>query len=140
MAPAAGEEALLAGRQRSADLRELERADDAAAVVRMDPLGRDRVELGEVLMGRPGADLLVERIPPLAGARVGRGRQVELRERGAEVEAGTADDVRPAARISSIAACASGAYAPTDAVWESGQMPTSRSGCGERFVRIGRPS
>src|SRR3954468_6395407 len=42
--------------------------------------------------------------------------------------------------ISSTAACASGAYSPTDATCESGQMPTSRSGWDERFVRIGRPS
>ena len=58
-----------AGLQRLADLRQLERADDAAAVVRVDALGRERISLCERGMGLLGPETVVEPLPALAGRR-----------------------------------------------------------------------
>ena len=50
------------------------------------------VALGEQLVRCLGAELVVERLQPLARARRRRRRQLEVGQRGAQVEAGAADD------------------------------------------------
>ena len=64
-----------AGLQRFAELRQLERADDAAAVVRVDALGCKRISFGERGMGTLGPQTVVESLPALPIARWRR-RQV----------------------------------------------------------------
>src|SRR5204863_1962047 len=82
--------------QRGAGLRKLECADDAAAVVRVQGRSSAWVSLGEQLVGALAAEPVVEPFQPLARAGLGRGRQLEIGERGSEVEAGPADDDRRA--------------------------------------------
>ena len=72
------------------------------------------IDLSEPRMGGLRPALVVERRPPLPGARRRRRRQVELGERRPEIETrATNDHRRPAGRrISSIAAWASGRVLP----------------------------
>ena len=83
---------------------------------------------------------VVELLPALARAGLGRRRQRagrRARRAGRGPVPPTTTGVLPAARISSIAACASCWYSPTDPSWSSGQIPTRRAG--DWFVRIGSP-
>ena len=63
-----GPEPVLGARERPPCVRELERAHDAPAIVRVDARGRSGVELGEVTMGRLAALCVVE---ASASARAG---------------------------------------------------------------------
>ena len=74
---------------------------------------------------------------PGAGAG-GRSRSASAARRYRPVPP-TTTGVLPAARISSIAACAGASYSPTEALWSSSQMPTSRVARSGWFVRMGRP-
>ena len=60
----------------------------------MDGCGRLRIALGQELVRALRPSLVVEALPALSLARLGRRRQVELGERGPEVEARPADDDR----------------------------------------------
>ena len=136
LAGVAGPEPVAA--QRMADLGELERAHDAPPVVRVHGRGRLGVEVGQERVRALGAPRR-RRTPALAGAGHGRRRNLELGERGPEVQAGAADhDGRPAGgERASIAACASVWNSATEASWSSGQIPTRAAG--DWLVRIGRP-
>ena len=108
---------VLGGRERRAGLGQLERADDAAAVVRVHACGGGRVALGEERVRRLGPELVVARRssararPARAAAaarasRAPRGSRARCRRRRSACG-------RPRA-ISSIAACASrGTRRPT---------------------------
>ena len=91
--------------ERPSCLRELERPDDPAAVVRMHARRRHWVELGEPGVRSGRTVLVVEPLPPLA--RTGRrcGRQLELGERGAKVEAGPAHDERRLSGLQDLVDC-----------------------------------
>ena len=118
MPPGAAEQLVPAGRERAAGLGELERADDATAVVRMNARRGRRVELTEAsVSGRRRRPR--RRAPPSVHARP-PSEQAAARARpaprGSRAPCPPDDERRPAwARISSIAACASGAYSPTEA-------------------------
>ena len=86
-------EAIVVGHERRARLRELERADEAPLVVRVDGLGCARIEAGEprVRRSRIALDLGQD---PLTHARAGRRRHVQVGERGAKVEPRAAADDR----------------------------------------------
>jgi hypothetical protein len=58
---------------------------------------RPRVALGEQRVCARGAELAVRLLPALAHTRRGRGREPELRERGAQVETRATDHERPPA-------------------------------------------
>ena len=127
------------GLQRLADLRQLERADDAAPVVRVDarPPRADRARRARhararVPDGRRGAPSAPDR--PAAAASGPRWRHAGR---------GRCRPRRPACgrgRVpASTARCASAWYSTTEASWSSSQIATScvaRSGCA---VRIGSP-
>src|SRR6185312_14313493 len=85
-------EAIFTRTQARTGLRELERADDASPVVRMDDGGRLRVVLGQERVRAFGAEPLVDPLRPLALAGSRRRRKVELGQSGAQVEARAADD------------------------------------------------
>src|SRR5262249_57247081 len=82
------------GRKRRARRRELERAYDAPAVVRMYACCGRRVALGEERVRALRAQLVVDALPALALARSGRRRQLEVGERRAQIEPRAADDDR----------------------------------------------
>ena len=88
----AAPEPVLARAQARPGLGQLERAHDAAAVVRVHGGRRGRIALGEQLVRRLGAELVVEALQPLARSRRGRRRQLEVGQCGAQVEPGAADD------------------------------------------------
>ena len=94
MTPGAAEEALARRYERVSGLRELERAHDSPAVVRMDSCRGSRVALTELRVGRRCPSFVVERSPSLARAESGSRRQLELRESRTEVEPRPADDER----------------------------------------------
>ena len=77
--------------ERVAGLGELERAHDPAAVVRVHGRGGSGVALGEERVGSLGT-LVVEALPPLARAGLGRRRHVQAAQGSAEVQTGAADD------------------------------------------------
>jgi hypothetical protein len=141
MPPRAAEERLPARDERPSRLRELERADDPTAVVRMDPRRGRRVELAQAACAAPARPRR-RAAPTVRALRRRCGRQLELGERGAEVEAGPAHDER----------CRAGSEHLVDRVVRErrvlahrrdvreGQMPDQPLRWGERFVRIGRPS
>ena len=85
------------GRLEVAAVQQLESADDALAVGRLDRLGGPRGPAGQHRVQRRGAARLELGDPPLAHALGGDGAQAQLGERGTEVEAGAADDDRAAA-------------------------------------------
>ena len=85
-------ELLVSGREGEPGLRELERPDNPAPVVRMDPRRRVRVEVGEGVMGRLRPEVVVALLPSLARAGRRSRRQVELDERRPKVEPATPDD------------------------------------------------
>ena len=86
-----------AGASDAPGLGELERAHDAAAVVRVDARGGGRVALGEQRVGRLGPSCVVEALHRSRAPGAGGGGSSSADERGAEVEAGAADDDRRAA-------------------------------------------
>ncbi len=91
MPPGAAEEPVSARYERPAGLGQLERADDTAAVVRMNAPRRLRVELTESGMRSFRAGLVVEPLPALACSRSRRRGQIELGQGRAEVEPCAAD-------------------------------------------------
>src|SRR5207302_2604135 len=93
-APLVGPQAVAIGSKRRACAGELERADDTAPVVRMQPLRRGGIAFGEQTVGGLGAEAVVEPAPALAGSGSRRWREVQLGQRGTEIEAGPADDDR----------------------------------------------
>ena len=120
-----------AGASDDPDVGQLERADDAAAVVRVDARGGGGVALGEERVRPLRAELVVERAPALALAGRGRRRQLE-RRRAPPGGRGRCRRRRaacgPLARISSIAACARRWYSPTETSRRAARSPTSRAG------------
>ena len=98
-----------------AGVEQLERADEALAVVGVDGRCRLGVAARRAARGRrrgPSASTAARQRSRAAG--VGRRAQVELGQRGAQVQAGAADDDRAAARrrsSASISAWASGGVA-----------------------------
>ena len=96
MPPGAAEQRVRERYERLSSLCELERPDDTTAVVRVDSRRGHRVELAEsgVRSHRPG--FVVEPLPTRAYAGRWRRRQLELGERGSEVQSGPShDDRRP---------------------------------------------
>ena len=89
-------EAIFDGAQRRAGLGELERADDAAAVVGMHGRSRGRIALRQQLVGPLGSDAVVQALEPLASLGRYSGRKPEIRQRRAQVQTGPADDDRRA--------------------------------------------
>ena len=87
-------EPVLTRPQARAGLGKLERTDDAPPVVRVHGLGGLGIALDEECVGALAAELVVEALQPLALAGRRRGRQLELRQGGAQVEARAADDDR----------------------------------------------
>ena len=88
-----GPEPLAGRRQRRADRCELERADDTSAIVHVYRLCGSRIELGEKRMGLRGI-VVVGVFDPRARGSVDRRRDLELSQRGAEIETGAARDDR----------------------------------------------
>src|SRR5437667_169687 len=79
-----GPEPVLRGREGCAGFRQLECADDAAPVVRVNRRRGGGIESGELLVRRGGTRLVVEPLAALASARTGRRRQRQLCERRAQ--------------------------------------------------------
>ena len=82
------------GRLELAGVEQLQRAHDALAVVRVDPLGRPRRAARELGVQRRRPAPLELGGPVLARALGRRRSQIELGERRAQVQAGAADDDR----------------------------------------------
>ena len=78
-----GPESILLGSQGRSELRELQRPDHAAPVVRMDDGRRLRVALGEERVRSFGPEPLVRALPALARPGARRRRKLEIRERRA---------------------------------------------------------
>ena len=72
-------------------IRDLQRSHDAPAVVRVDPCRCVGIALRESLVGGLRTDGVILALPALAGTGRRRRRQVELDERSAQVQAGSAD-------------------------------------------------
>lgn len=84
-------------RKRAARLGELERPHHAPPIVWMHCGGRGRIPFRERGVRARGAGLVVDALPAFARSFGRRGRESQLRQGGAEVEAGPAgDDCRPA--------------------------------------------
>ena len=138
-----GPEPVLARGERAAELDQLERADDAAPVVRVHAGGRLRVALGEervcALRRRAARRRLVRRAraAPAAARAAARARRARRGGRGRCRRRRSACARRRGSRRSPRARARW--YSATDASCASGQIATSRAGRGDWFVRIGSP-
>ena len=82
--------------QRMSGLVQLERPHNPAPVVRVDPLGGNRIAVFEERVCSLGSELVVSVLPALARTGLGRRRQFDLGQRSSKVEPGAPDDDRGA--------------------------------------------
>ena len=130
------------GPERRSRLDELERPHDPPPVVRVNGLGRGRIAAREQRVCPLAPSRSYSSLVALAGAAGRRGRKLELRQRRAKIEPGSAGHDRHPAGGEDLVdrGVRERCVLPDRGSCVSGQMPTRRVGRAGWFVRIGSPS